>query len=218
MKTTVVAGIVVTVAIVGLAAGAAAQDDDGGIGRQEAGATADSTAWTKAPAQAELKAQYQTGVFTQIAGDPLLSGNQKWLVSLDFTFSRYNRNGTAWGFGLHAGIDEATGRFGPKLVWRAPLSKGGLGYFQISPGIYIVGDDDLEWTSGFLEAELGYSNSIALVAIVERLSYGESANGTGGGYNRTAGYVGMKLGDWPGLAATAGLLAVAATALASMDF
>lgn len=217
MKATVVAGIVVTVAIVGLAVAAAAQGDDGGIGRQEAAATPDSTAWTEAPAEAKLMVHYQTGLFMQVAGDPLSNGNQKWLVTLDLSFSGYNRNHTAWGFGLHAGIDEATGRFGPKLLWRTPLSEGGQGYFQINPGIYIVGDNNLEWPSVFLEAELGYSNSIALVAVVERLSYGEYNNGTGGGYDRTAGYVGLKLGLWPGLAATAGLLAIAAAALASMD-
>ncbi len=213
MKVTAVASIVITAAVMCLAITAVAQDD-GVISKwQDAATVDDSTTGTEDSSETKPMVHYQTGAFMKVVGDPLLGGDQKWLVTIDLSFSNYNGNHSAWGFGLHAAIDEPTGRFGPKLLWRTPLSKGGPGYFQISPGIYIKGDD-MEWPSVFIEAELGYSNSIALAAVVEHLRYGD----TGGDYDRTVGHLGLKLGQGPGLVVTGILLVVAASALASMDF
>lgn len=182
------------------------------VGAQESAAGNDSTEVLESN---PLLIHFQTGLFARVAGDPLQHGDQKWLVTLDLSFSGYDRSHATWGLGMHAAIDEASGRFGPKFLWRIPLSKGGHGYFQIGPGLYIAGDGNIRWPSSFLEAELGYSNNIAVVAAVEHLTYGDPSDGYGVGYERTAGYVGLKLGQWPGLLATAGLLAVGAAAMAS---
>lgn len=121
---------------------------------------------------------------------------------------------------------DSTGgfRLGPRLQWRRPLTAGSTAYMQFAGGPYLLkGDGDLTgWPGWFLEAEIASNNNVALVLGYESLNLYEYQHNFSGGDYRDSGwvdttdnrlYIGLKLGQWGALAATATIFGLAFAAV-----
>ena len=142
----------------------------------------------------------------------------------DLTGTGSSRHHANWGLGVHVAIDSRGFRLGPRLQWRRPLTAGSASYVQFAGGPYLLKDDgDLaDWPGWFLEAELALNNDAAVVLGYESLNLYEYQSSFSGGYYRGSGwvdttdnrlYVGVKIGQWGALAATAFIFGLAAVAV-----
>ncbi len=166
---------------------------------------------------------FQVGLLGRFIGEPIMDNDTKWLFNADLSFTGLGGNRATWGIGLHLAGDDGI-RYGPKFLWRIPLGPSGRGYFQVAPGIYVGGEIEvfsLDAPGYLLELELGYTNYIALVVAVEGLKYKPMNNSiyysSVGDASESemffSGYMGAKIGQWPGLLTLAIGFGVAAASL-----
>jgi hypothetical protein len=117
---------------------------------------------------------FQLGYMHRVASSLSPGTKQNYLITGDLSGLNWSRKKATLGLGVHFAFDDSGHRIGVKGLWRTPLKKGTGSYFQLAPGVYVSGTDDLfdpRMPSFFLEAELGAVKELAFVAGVEVLRY-----------------------------------------------
>lgn len=122
--------------------------------------------------------KYQVGAAWRVGGDRIRVDTGQAAASLDISWSKWQRGGSAWGLGLHGAFSDDGGpRFAPRLHWRTPLGPG-RSFLQAAAGAYLVAIDKemfgpplsrIRLPGWFGEVEWGATEAFSLVAGFESL-------------------------------------------------
>jgi len=171
------------------------------------------------PTDRKLEIQLQLGFMGRVSGGEGPTSTDDHILTGDFGFHKPISDRTSLGLGIRAGGSGPSVRYGLRGSWRRKLSATSRFYVQLSPGVYVGGEKGYQrFPGGFLEAELGFTNYLALAAVVEVMPYTWYAydyyNGWTGEESGTAvsWYVGAKGGQWPVV-----LVAIAAALISQIE-
>lgn len=122
--------------------------------------------------------KFQVGAGWRVGGERVRDDAGESYAGLDLSWSKWQRNRSAWGLGLHGAFSDDGGpRFAPRLHWRTPLGSGRT-FVQAAGGVYLVAIDKemsgpplsrINLPGWFGEVELGVSEAFSVVAGIESL-------------------------------------------------